>query len=419
MHPPISPRQASKALIKPISKALRDAFAREGVIVGPSTGPDLVFCTAGFWQAALALEFETPFVIAPYRQNSGRDLPVHLHMRNAIECIKAIAKVDDWKAQQLAAIAIDVVRKSGLRIDMQAVLFDEALAGSRERILKAAHDPDFPPVQASVAIGAGMLPQPPTNRATHLEMLGPERVMGPGVQGTVAEIVANDPTFLLRRPPRDMREFEAAFLDSVRVYEGKANGAELGLGFCLVQPWVSVGRWKAPNSHHLFLPHLHHHSRYGSDWHMSGIISASYREKDVLTGQPRPLEEVIDAPVPSLPRAEVCPGCLAIFVSESGIAAHRCSDIGPDAAHLVHTLRKRFDKGNVRFSASELITEVQPRQGGHENVGGPDALESYLLRHRATLKLRPFEGTWTLVRKPTIKLAAPTSPAPAKQHLGA
>ena len=34
-----------------------------------------------------------------------------------------------------------MVRQSGLRIDMQAVLFDEGLADKRDLILAALHDP--------------------------------------------------------------------------------------------------------------------------------------------------------------------------------------------------------------------------------------------------------------------------------------
>ncbi|WP_321935420.1 hypothetical protein [Paraburkholderia sp. J8-2] len=394
-------------LLKPVSKALIAAFAREGVRVGPSTGPDLIVSTYGFWTAQLAFEYATPFIIAPAPKLT-RETPAHMHLKWTIERIKGIAKVDDWKAQQLAAITNDVVRESGLSIDMQAVVFDQRLATTRERILKALRDPDFPPVHASVAIGAGLLPEAMSSLDAHLAQMGPERALGPGGHGTIAEVVARDATYLWQRPPRELREFESAFVDWVHMRDNKPFSAEIGLGFCLLQPYVSAGRRQLPN-YSVFSPILHY--REGSQWRMSGIPSTSYREAEPFTRGQRPLAEVIGAPVTTLQRAAVCPACMDVFAPASANAPHRCPDGGPHARHLVDTLRARYDSGSTTFTASELNKDSRPRPGSQDGVVAVQALEQFLLTHRATLGLRAFNGTWALMRRPTIMLTAGASPA--------
>jgi hypothetical protein len=104
-------------------------------------------------------------------------------------------------------------------------------------------------------------------------------------------------------------------------------------------------------------------------------------------------------------------------VRETGVAPHRCPSIGPDAAGLVDVLRSRFDREEKRFTAKELLEEVGPRHGGRAVT--VEALQAYLHTHRATLGLRAFEEIWTLVRRPTITLAAGQNPSTAMRHAGA
>ena len=406
MHSPVS--------LKPIGKALIAAYAREGVCIGPACGPDLTVSTYGFWTAKLAFEYGTPFYFAPPAP-MARDLPAETHMKRATERIQRITEVDPETAKQLAAITIEVVRKSGLRIDMQAVLFDDAFTGTQERILKALHDPDNPPVQASVAIGAGVLPQPPTSLAEHLGLIGPERILGPGIPGTVAEAVARDATYVWRHPSRDFREFESAYVDWVTLREGLPVAAEIGLGFCLVQPFIGPGR-AAPRNHHIYSPILHYRAQRPV-WHTDGIVSTSYRE-NIMTRGELPLADVIGSPLTSLPRAEVCPACLAVFARAPGIAPHRCSTSGPHAGHLLDVLRARFDAGEKTFTARELLKDVRPRGGRHEGMGAAEALHKFLHTHRATLHLRDFDGTWALMSRPGINLVATTWPAQTRQRIG-
>lgn len=404
----------SPVSLKSISTELIAAYSREDVRVGPSAGPDLCLSTFGFWTAKLAFEYGTPFIFPPATP-MARDLPADTHKKWTAERIKRIAKVDDEKARQLATITVDVVRKSGLRIDMQAVLFDDTFAGTRERILKALYDPDTPPVQASVAIGAGLLPQLPAGLAEHLEMIGPERVMGPGVPGTITEVVARDATYVWRHPSRILREFEAAFVDWMDMRDGMPSAAEIGLGFCLLQPYVGPGRW-APLNHHVFSPILHYRAATPL-WHTSGIVSTTYREKTLTRGD-LPLADVIGSPLTSLPRAEVCPDCMAVFARAPGVEPHRCSANGPHAGHLVDVLRARFDEGATTFTAQELLKEVRSRGGSHAGLGAADAMGKFLQTHRATLGLRLFDGAWALMRRPTINLmvnVAGAAPAAARR----
>ncbi|MGF6440207.1 hypothetical protein [Paraburkholderia youngii] len=385
MHSPVS--------LKPINKLLIAAYAREGVRAGPASGPDLTVSAFGFWTAKLALEYGTPFVVAPVSQTT-REIPAHMHLRWVIERVKKILDVDDWTAQKLAAITMDVVRQSGLRVDMQAVLFDERLEKSRAKILKALHDPDFPPAQASVAIGAGLLPWPETSLAALLELIGQDF--------TFAEVVSRNPTYLWNGVPRDLSEVDSAHLDWVDLRDGKPVAAELGLGLCLVQPYDGVGRTPSQN-YHLFSPILHYRAAQPT-WHTSGIVSTSYRETDRVARGGRSLADMIGGPVTSLPRVHVCPACMAVYAERPGATPHRCKVGGPNARDLVKKLRARFGTGRTAFTAKDLLADAGPPLDRNGVAVTPEALEDFLHAYRGSLGLRAFDGTWNLMRNPAIKL---------------
>ena len=408
MHSPIS--------LKPISKALIAAYAREGVRVGPASGPELIVSTFGLWSGKLAVEHGTPFVLADATQMTP-DLPPHMHLRWTIERIKKIVKVDDWKAQQLAAITIDLVRKAGLRIDAQAVLFDRRHESMRARILKALVDPNFPPVHASAAIGADLLPCPPTSLGAHFELIGPDRPMGPGGYGTVVETVARDAAYLWATPSRELREADSAFTDRFEMRNGKPHSASLGLGFCLVLPFIGIDRARSQN-YALFSPALHYRQP-GPLWRTSGIASSTYREADTVARGGPALADIIGVPVTSLPRADVCPACMSVFVRGPGIAEHHCDASGPDARHIVSFLRGRFDAGRTSFTTDDLLSDAHAPRGRNGRVVSRDVLDNFLYTHRLTLKLRQFEHTWTVMRRPTIDLEPRATQEVSEHHAGA
>jgi hypothetical protein len=47
-----------------------------------------------------------------------------------------------------------------------------------------------------------------------------------------------------------------------------------------------------------------------------------------------------------------------------------------------------------------------------------DALENFLYTHRLTLKLRQFEHTWTVMRRPTIDLESRATQDVSEHHAG-
>ncbi|MFM0122827.1 hypothetical protein P0D73_28695 [Paraburkholderia sp. RL18-101-BIB-B] len=393
-------------LFKAISADLIAAFAREGEHIGPASVSEIIVTAFGFWTAKLAREYETPFIVVAV-PTTHPELPAHLHLRWVIERIKKLLKVDEWKAQKLASITLDLVRKFGLRIDMHSVLFDEHLEHSRTKILKALHDPDFPPAQASVAIGAGVLPWPETSLAARLELIGQDL--------NFAEVVSRDTTYLWNRPPRDLREVDSVYLDRVDMRDNKPFSAELGLGFSLVKPYAGVGR-KPSQNYQLFAPILHYRAT-PNKWRTSGIVSTTYYETDRVARGGHSLADMIGAPLMSLPRVHVCPACMAVFAPR--IAPHRCKESGPHALHLVEILQTRFDTGHTVFTAKEMLADARPPRGRSGDTVTQEALEEFLHAYRGSLALRAFEGTWKLMHKPAIKLKASATPEASAPHAGA
>lgn len=391
----------SQVTLKPLSQALIAAFARVGVHIGPASAPDIIASTFGFWTGKLSRDYKTPYVVAPATTLTPIP-PSHLHLARIIDRLKSVAKVDEWKAQELAAVTQNTVREFALRIDTQAIFFDTDFAGDRSSILKAMHDPDFSPVQASVAIGTGDLPLPPLRLDEHLALLGPERTSG----ASLAENVARYATFLWQKPPRGHRNTDSAFADRVE-YRGKtAVSAEFGLGFCLVH---AMPRFREPDAVDFYVvaPMLHY-SPHLQGWYPGGVQPFAFAGPNGFSRSEHSLPDLIGASVSSLPRVAVCPECMGITTQIGNGTQHECDGDGPDARRLIAILHKRFDSGQTTFTTTELRADVPPRRlaRGTPGKGLVDEadLDAFLHTHRATLKIRIFEGTWTLVRKPPIDL---------------
>ena len=387
------------ALLKPISKMLIAAFAREGVQIGPATAPEFIMGSLGFWTAKLARDFSTPLVIV-HGQEHANSLPPHMHLRRVIERINKVLGVDEWTAQRLASVTLEVVRGSGLQVNALQVLFDPTYAHSRERIFKAMFDPDFPPTQASVAICIGKLPPlPATSLAERLKWIGPAMKMN---GGAVVESVTERPTFLWNEPSREISQTHPALIDNVNMRGGKPHDAELGLGFCLVQQTRDL---RGEVDYVIFAPIVGYRDQDKRGWHPSGILRSNLREEFRVRQGKRPLLDIIGKPLSLLPRLKVCAACLAIHSDDRDDLHHACERVAVNAQQVLMSLRTFSHSGKTIFTAEELAAKVQfDDQGVNEGVTA-DAVEILLRTHGYSLGVWSMQGQWRLARQSKLQLA--------------
>ncbi|WP_155416974.1 hypothetical protein [Chromobacterium violaceum] len=379
----------SSALLKPISSKLIEAFAHEGVHIGPAKALEFILWCLGFWTSKLARDFKTPLAVTPGSGHVHDSLPQHLHLRLVIDRIKSVQKVDEWVAQRAASVTLEVVRSSGLHVNTLKVLFDPAYADSRDRIFKAMSDPDFPPTQATISIALGKLPAlPAVSLAERLNWIGPALALN----GTVSEMVARTPTFLWDEPSRELRETHLSLTDKVDWRDGKLHSAELGLGFCLVRQEQYKGRVYTG----IISPAAHYHARDERGWSASAIGQSGSNDE----ARARSLATIIGKPVSSLPRLKICPVCLALYSDDLEDLHHVCDGALVDARRVLAGLRVFSESEKSTFTTEDLVAFLKQGVDGSPRVTN-DIVESFLKMHRHTLRIRSIKGQWHLVRQST------------------
>jgi hypothetical protein len=339
-----------KLYLKPVSKSLIAEFGNEGVSLKATHSYELISAAFGLWAHELAREYDVPFDTCGLEDFPGAQ--AQFDEAFLINRVAQLCQLDEWKAQRMAQLVLDVLKRARLRINGTKILFAPANEEHRNRIFKALKNPHFPPIHASVAIGNGDLPSlPVTSLRDRLQMVGPERLKS---GETLHNLVARAKTYLWLFPRMDFKGAAYAYADSM-IATGRST-AELGLGFCVVQPYILPMEGK--QRYIIVSPLLHYRKDQQDSWRVT-MLSSSHLES--LT--PRPwLSDILEHETNDIHELKVCPNCLEFYSDDLPELNRSCSCTGSDVARIHAILNDWRASGRFEITTIQLLECVKDQE---------------------------------------------------------
>jgi hypothetical protein len=310
----------TKRLLKPIVEAVHAELVSRGHSLVFSQVQELVAAGFGFYKLKLLLESGARLITT--RHAGGYSEQYFQYRTASIErrCRDLIPGISDSEVPFVAMRVIDHLCKSKLVIDAQdAFFYPTAKSRTILSSLAADHDP-FRPVNASVAIYAGILPKIDLAAFRSIER---HRFRRSGALVGDAEIVADGVASkkirLLTSAPPDRAEFTAPYNDH---YEGRdlkltpiardSTRASLGSGFCLVMESQFTSRWKyGPGDSvqaRFFSSIAEFTARSGWHFHWLGASVRTYLTQTKWRDTGAPRMDFSDCPV-----VDYCPKCDQLY----------------------------------------------------------------------------------------------------------
>lgn len=209
----------------------------------------------------------------------------------------------------------DHIRKHGLFVDPQKLLFIPTLAGVSMSVLKEMKRPDtdeqkFPPAAASSALANGLLPSLPARTLKdNLLYLGNQSMIGLGMPSALfAKWVEDNEPVMVEYPAPNIRVGRASRFDHYFV-NNASSSAELGLGF-----FLATRKKQFDGQIAIVTPVLHHKSRSDDDvsrpWYAEFLkeqVHEKFMPHDDLKRLLAAMENKRSA------RLKVCPACAEIY----------------------------------------------------------------------------------------------------------
>ena len=223
---------------------------------------------------------------------------------------------------QVCDVVTTQIRKHGLFLYAQRLLFQPEFAAIAVQILQAMKLPELPPAAASVAVATGYVPTLPSNTVKeHLQFLGGQRTFGIGRPGmSFAEWVAAAEPVAVIFPPPSLDAGRMCRTDHFStVYRSQA---ELGLGFFLAS---TVDQFEGRVS--VVTPILSHRvaadgspKTWWAEFHRQGINYETLEPE-----QARRLKQAMSQSSGQGARLKTCPTCAEIFSNDRADLQQRCS----------------------------------------------------------------------------------------------
>ncbi|WP_104428450.1 hypothetical protein [Methylobacter tundripaludum] len=366
--------------LKPISKTLITEFGNDGVVLKATHSYQLISAAFGLWAHELTQKYDIPF--DTYGHETFPGAQPQFNERFLIERVTQLCQLDEWKAQHMTQVVLDVLKRAKLRINGIKILFISANEDHRISIFKALKNPIFPPIHASVAIANGDLPPiPATNLRDRVQMVGPKNMMG----GTLHNLVARAKSYLWIFPPADLKEAAYAYADRI-ITEGPQPTAELGLGFCVVQPFKLSA--DEAQRYTIITPILDYRKNRRSPWDVT-MLSSSKLES--LT--PRPwFSDIMERGDDNIYELKVCPNCLALYSDDLPELKRSCSCIGSDVADIHTILNDWRAAGRFEITTIQMLEclkgEYQVNRDTPVNESKNAAFGRFLRKNEATFGIR-------------------------------
>lgn len=303
--------------LKPLQKHLKALLAEKHPELAPFKSTityHLMDAAFGFRDHDIVRKLNVPFM--SYAGSAWRNPEPNLNDSMLIKQIKTLLEVDEWKAQHIALDIKEAIRESHVEVDRLRVLLDPQYSeAARKQIFTALRNDFLPPNTASQAIADGKLPGLPAKsigETLHEIRHKPQSFFS---YGTLANFMADGPTYILRFPSPRLSEASISASDS---FEAGSGHGQIGLGFVLIQPVhlpnTTIQRYNVLTFLRAFHPRA-------AKWSDAQISLTQAREP---MGTMPPLGYAIEGGLHSLPLLTYCEDCEHFSAPDAGGIGENC-----------------------------------------------------------------------------------------------